>query len=211
MATEFKVPDLGENVDEGDIVSVMVKEGDEIQAEQNVMEIETGKAVVELPCPIAGRITKVHVQKGSKVKVGDPLLTVEGAPSKAGDKVQSSKAKDDGKKKKSQPKAESEKESRQAEADEIAVDDAAAEEQDAAAAEQKKPAKKGSDGLEKKVGAKARPAAHVGAASSVVEAAPTGKTPPAGPATRRLARELGADPAAIKGSGPHGRITEDDV
>ena len=51
MAIDFKVPDLGENVEAGDIVNVMVKEGDEIQAEQNVMEIETGKAVVELPCP----------------------------------------------------------------------------------------------------------------------------------------------------------------
>ena len=79
MAIDFKVPDLGENVDSGDIVNVMVKEGDEIQADQRVMEIETGKAVVELPCPYAGRIAKVHVQKGSKVKVGQPLLTIEGA------------------------------------------------------------------------------------------------------------------------------------
>src|ERR1700753_1047944 len=79
MANDFKVPDLGENVESGDIVSVLVKEGDEIAADQSVMEIETGKAVVELPCPYPGRITKVHVQKGSKVKVGDPLLTVEGA------------------------------------------------------------------------------------------------------------------------------------
>ena len=45
MATEFKVPNLGENVDEGDIVRVMVKEGDQIDADQSVMEIETGKAV----------------------------------------------------------------------------------------------------------------------------------------------------------------------
>ena len=66
MATDFKVPDLGENVEEGDIVKVMVNEGDEIAADQNVMEIETGKAVVELPCPIAGKVTKVHVQKGPR-------------------------------------------------------------------------------------------------------------------------------------------------
>ena len=47
MPTDFAVPNLGENIDEGDIVKVMVKEGDLIEAEQNVMEIETGKAVVE--------------------------------------------------------------------------------------------------------------------------------------------------------------------
>src|SRR5262245_45201554 len=88
MATDFKVPDLGENVDSGDIVTLLVKEGDEIAADQNVMEIETGKAVVELPCPYAGRITKIYVQQGSKVKVGDPLLTLEG-----GAETQASKAK----------------------------------------------------------------------------------------------------------------------
>src|SRR5438046_6606677 len=101
MAIDFKVPDLGENVESGDIVNVLVHEGDEIQAEQSVMEIETGKAVVELPCPFSGRITKVHVQKGSKVKVGDPLLTLEGAAGAAG-----AKAKGPSSSGASQPKAE---------------------------------------------------------------------------------------------------------
>src|SRR3982074_3532779 len=78
MAIDFKLPDLGENVDSGDVVNVLVKEGQEIQADQSVMEIETGKAVVELPCPYAGRITKIHVKKGAKVKVGQPLLSLEG-------------------------------------------------------------------------------------------------------------------------------------
>ena len=78
MAVEFKLPDLGENIDSGDIVNVLVSEGDEISAGQNVLEIETGKAVVELPCPHGGKIKKIHVSKGSKVKVGDPLLTLEG-------------------------------------------------------------------------------------------------------------------------------------
>ena len=79
MAIDFTLPDLGENIESGDIVGVLVKEGDEIAADQNVLEIETGKAVVELPCPHAGRIAKIYVQKGSKVKVGDPLISVEGA------------------------------------------------------------------------------------------------------------------------------------
>src|SRR5438093_1356210 len=77
MAFDFKLPDLGENVESGDIVNVLVKEGDEIQPEQNVFEVETGKAVVELPCPQGGKISKIHVQKGSKVKVGDSLLSLE--------------------------------------------------------------------------------------------------------------------------------------
>jgi pyruvate/2-oxoglutarate dehydrogenase complex dihydrolipoamide acyltransferase (E2) component len=65
------------------------------------------------------------------------------------------------------------------------------------------------DGQAKKAAAK--PAVARAAASTAVEAAPTGKTPPAGPATRRLARELGVDLANVNGSGPHGRITEEDV
>ncbi len=76
-AIEFKVPELGENIESGDIVNVLVKEGDEVQADQPVFEVETGKAVVELPTPQAGKITKMHVQKGAKVKVGDALLTIE--------------------------------------------------------------------------------------------------------------------------------------
>ncbi len=84
MPVDFKVPDLGENIESGDIVSVLVKEGDQVAAEQPVFEVETGKAVVELPTPHAGKITKIHVEKGSKVKVGDSLLTIEtGAPAAA--------------------------------------------------------------------------------------------------------------------------------
>lgn len=83
MASEFKLPELGENIESGDIVNVLVKEGDDVAADQTVFEVETGKATVDLPSPQAGRISKVHVQKGSKVKVGDALLTFESADKQA--------------------------------------------------------------------------------------------------------------------------------
>jgi len=76
---DFKLPDLGENIESGDIVQVLVKEGDVISPEQPVVEIETDKAVVEVPCPFGGRIVKVHIQPGQKVKVGATLVTVEEA------------------------------------------------------------------------------------------------------------------------------------
>jgi pyruvate dehydrogenase E2 component (dihydrolipoamide acetyltransferase) len=184
---DFKVPNLGENVEEGDIVKVMVREGDEIAAEQNVMEIETGKAVVELPCPYAGRVTKVHVQEGAKVKVGDPLLTVEGAVGKA--------------EKKATLKAEKPK--KEAEPAEEEVAEEAGEPEEVEEVEVKAAAP-----------AKAKPAAKKKSApvqeEPVAKAAP-GKMPAAGPATRRLARELGVDLSLVTGSGPNGRITEDDV
>lgn len=165
MAIEFKLPDLGENVESGDIVSVLVNEGDTISAEQGVFEVETGKAVVELPCPHAGRIAKIHVQKGTKVKVGETLLTLDGANGSG-----------------TQP----------------ATKAAPA----AAAPADKNGAAAGS------APAKAEPAKP---AVSGRMPAPTHKTPPAGPATRRLARELGVDLSTIAGTGPGGRITEDDV
>jgi len=195
MANDFKVPNLGENVEEGDIVKVMVSEGDEIAADQNVMEIETGKAVVELPCPFGGKVVKVHVQEGSKVKVGDPLLTVEGADGKT-------EKKEATKKEAATPKAEDEAAEAQADQTEEATEQEV--EEIAAKVEDPKPAKTAA----KKPAVKAAPKET--APTSAPTAAP-GKTPPAGPATRRLARELGVDLAVVAGSGPNGRITEEDV
>jgi len=77
MNTEFKLPALGENIAGGDVVGVLVREGDVIAANDGVLEIETDKAVVEIPCLHAGKITKVLVVKGQSVKVGQPVLTME--------------------------------------------------------------------------------------------------------------------------------------
>lgn len=194
MAIDFKVPDLGENVDSGDIVNVMVKEGDEIQADQSVMEIETGKAVVELPCPYAGRIAKVHVQKGSKVKVGQPLLTIEGAGN------QKSEAAPAAKQNGAQAPAAGGKKG------EAATTEPSLQQQENVKATV---AKKVSNPKSEPAPA-AKPKA---AAAPAADPKPTAgaKTPPAGPATRRLARELGIDLAQVAGSGPNGRINEEDV
>ena len=77
MITEFKLPELGENIASGDIVNILVHEGEEITANQGVVELETEKAVVELPCPHAGKIVKLQVKKGDTVKVGQVILTLE--------------------------------------------------------------------------------------------------------------------------------------
>jgi pyruvate dehydrogenase E2 component (dihydrolipoamide acetyltransferase) len=79
MNIDFKLPALGENVTSGDVVTVLVREGDVIAANAGVMELETDKAVLEIPCPHAGKITKVLVAKGQNVKVGQPILSVETA------------------------------------------------------------------------------------------------------------------------------------
>src|SRR5262245_6350432 len=78
MATfEFVLPELGEGMEAGDVVQVLVTVGDSITEEQPVLELETDKAVVEVPSPVSGTVKAIHVQAGDKAAVGQLLLTVE--------------------------------------------------------------------------------------------------------------------------------------
>lgn len=77
MAQPFSLPDLGEGVESGDVVSVLVSVGDMIEAEQGVIEIETDKALIEVPSSLAGTVASVEVKEGDTVKPGDVLVTVE--------------------------------------------------------------------------------------------------------------------------------------
>src|SRR6187551_1097838 len=78
MPIEVKLPNLGEGVESGDILDVLVNAGDTIAKDQPILEIETGKATMQVPSDFAGKITKVHVGKGQTVKNGAVLLTLEG-------------------------------------------------------------------------------------------------------------------------------------
>ncbi len=160
MITEFKLPELGENVASGDVVNVLVHEGDQIVANQGVVELETEKAVVEIPCPHAGKIVKLLVKKGDTIKVGQALLTLE-------------------------------------------IEAAAAPGATAGLSSSASPAA----GLPSGVSGTAGEAGHQ---PKVGRGTPR-ETVPAGPAVRRLARELGVDLAGVRGSGPRGRITAEDV
>ena len=163
MATEFKLPDLGEGVEAGDVVGVLVAEGDAVGIDQGVVELETDKALVEVPCSVAGIVTEVHVSEGDHVPVGQVLISVEEGEKAEGDPA---------------PKADR---------------------QPAPVAE---PVRRSDAGR--------------AAVSPSVSPAPTvapsnGDPVPAAPITRRLARELGVDLAQVAGSGPGGRISQDDV
>jgi pyruvate dehydrogenase E2 component (dihydrolipoamide acetyltransferase) len=81
---EFKLPELGENVEQGDLVRLMVEPGAPVSAGQSVMELETDKAVVEVPSSVSGTIQEIRVKEGDKIKVGQVIFTVDGAESKAG-------------------------------------------------------------------------------------------------------------------------------
>ncbi len=77
MSMEFKLPDLGENIESGDVVALLVKVGDRIEPQQAVLELETDKAVIEVPSSLGGRVQEIHVQVGDKAMVGQLLLTID--------------------------------------------------------------------------------------------------------------------------------------
>lgn len=173
MATEFKLPDLGEGVEAGDVVSLLVSEGDTIEKEQGVLELETDKALIEVPSDVAGKVTKIHVSAGDRVPVGEVLITVEE------DGAAASEAPAEEPEETPEPEAKDEK---------VEATEATAEESAEPEETKKQPAPQ-------------------------IEAPPPaeGDPIPAAPATRRLARELGVDLNQVAGSGPGGRIVQDDV
>ena len=78
MATkDFLLPDLGEGLTEGEIVSWLVAVGDTVEVDQPVAEVETAKAVVEVPSPFAGTVSALHGEVGQEVAVGTPLVSIE--------------------------------------------------------------------------------------------------------------------------------------
>ena len=79
---EFKLPELGENIEQGDLVRLMVAPGASVSTGQSVMELETDKAVVEVPSSVSGTVQEIRVKEGDKIKVGQVIFTVDGAEGK---------------------------------------------------------------------------------------------------------------------------------
>src|SRR6202012_2319456 len=81
---DFLLPDLGEGLEEAEVVAWRVKPGDRVVVDQGIAEVETAKAIVEVPVPYAGVVAALHAAAGSTVSVGQPLLTVEAEDPAAG-------------------------------------------------------------------------------------------------------------------------------
>ncbi len=150
MAKEFKFPDVGEGITEGEIVRWLVKEGDSVKEDQSLAEIETDKAIVEMPTPYSGTVLKLHFKEKEIVKVGQVLVTI-------GEKGEALPGKP----------------------------------------------------FEEKIEEKAAPAPSV--VGVITESKEEIKEILATPKVRKLALELGVSLKSVKGTGPHGRITEEDV
>ncbi|MAF51381.1 MAG: branched-chain alpha-keto acid dehydrogenase subunit E2 [Nanoarchaeota archaeon] len=76
MPFEYKFPDVGEGIQEGEIVRWLVKEGDLVKEDQNIVQIETDKAVVDIPSPKTGKILKINFKEGDVIKVGEVLVVI---------------------------------------------------------------------------------------------------------------------------------------
>ncbi len=157
---EFKLPDIGEGVAEGEIVSWLVKAGDTVKEDQPFVEVMTDKATVQLPSPVAGTVKELRAKAGQVVKVGSIIAVFDAAGAASAAKAST-------------------------------------------AAAAPKTAK-----AEKPLAPKAVPPS---APPPPQAEAPTPERILAAPATRRRAREAGVDLSTVKGSGPHGRVTNADL
>jgi pyruvate dehydrogenase E2 component (dihydrolipoamide acetyltransferase) len=227
MSVEFILPELGENVEKGDVIRVLVSAGDDVKMDQPVLELETDKATIEVPSSVAGKVTDIRVKAGDRVKVGQVVLVVDdaggnGQPAKAAAPAQ----KEPGKKppeirepERKEPEIReppakkperSESARKPAEAGSEAARTSAAAEDEGPPAIPVRSARQ-ADVVAFDAGRTA-PAAKPDAARSVEAAPPApGDSIPAAPSVRRFARELGIDITQVTGTGPGGRIGQEDV
>jgi len=170
MVYEFKFPDVGEGIHEGEIVKWLVKEGDKIKADAPLGEIETDKAIVEMPSPKSGTILKIHVQAGGIIHVGEVMITI----------LEEHETQEDAKKhleKKSEAKADA-------------------------------PYTGSVVGFVEE----AKDVSPIyGAKTQAVQTAKSSAEVMATPAVRNLAKQLSIDLSSVKGTGPGGRITIEDI
>ena len=77
MIQEVRLPEISENVESGDVIQVLVKEGDLIEKDQSIVELETEKAAFEVPSPVKGKIVEINIKQGENIKVGQVIVKVD--------------------------------------------------------------------------------------------------------------------------------------
>jgi len=166
---DIRLPELGENIEKGQVVNILVKPGDQVEPGQTLLEVETDKAVIEVPAETAGTVQEVMVQVGQTVKIGDVVLRLQ---------MQAAT-----------PQTKSEQK------------ETATSQKTASPAENKP----------EQATATKTPTNTTAQTAATIPAAEEWILVPAAPSVRRFARELGVDIRKVKGTGPHGRISIEDV
>jgi pyruvate dehydrogenase E2 component (dihydrolipoamide acetyltransferase) len=185
-ASEFKLPELGENISQGDLVRLMIAPGTKVAEGQPVIELETDKAVVEVPSSVSGVVKDVKVKEGEKIKVGQVIFTLEGGAS-------------------AQPEA---KPQRNAPVEHVSGQHGA---RLAFQAAIKAEGKTEEQALPPDQPQQTAPSFSMPSQLGKVAGTEHRQPVPAAPHVRRLARELGIDIYEVQGTGPGGRISDDDV
>ena len=184
-ASEFKLPELGENISQGDLVRLMISPGTRVSEGQPVMELETDKAVVEVPSSVNGVVKEIKVKEGEKIKVGQVIFTLEGGAAAAVP---------------ARPRSAPVEHVSGQHGARLAFQ--AAIRAEGKTEEQALPPDQPHEPV---------PAFSMPAQLGKVAGTEHRQAVPAAPHVRRLAREIGVDIYEVKGSGPGGRISEDDV
>src|SRR6202161_847889 len=185
-ASEFRLQELGENISQGDLVRLMIAPGAKVSEGQPVMELETDKAVVEVPSSVSGVVNEVKVKEGERIKVGQVIFTLKGAAPRPAESARPQ----------SKPVEHVSGQHGARLAFQAAIRAEGKTEEQALPPDQPR----------------SQPAAFSMPAQLGKVAGTDHRGPvPAAPHTRRLAREIGVDIYEVKGTGPGGRISEDDV
>ncbi len=195
MPVEFKLPELGENIEKGDVARVLVKVGDTVAKDQPVMELETDKATIEVPAAAAGKVIEIRVKAGEKAAVGQVVMVVEETAADATA---------------DEPKA--------GNAEKAPAGDSGTKGAESVAKTATEAAQNAREADAEDAPAPSRPSAPVVDISrgrqTSAPAAPARSDAaqvPAAPSTRRYARELGVEIGEVPGTGPGGRIGQADV
>ncbi|PZS32039.1 MAG: branched-chain alpha-keto acid dehydrogenase subunit E2 [Pseudonocardiales bacterium] len=211
---QFKLPDLGEGLTDGDILKWMVAVGDTVDVNDTICEVETVKAAVELPSPFAGVVTALHAAEGETVLVGAPIISIDVA---VGATASAAPAPADA----PEPAVGSSSE------DMVPTPPEAATGAEIGAAEERQMTlvgygpQEGGSSRRRRKGVVPEPVTSVQTAFNVPPGAPTEpETQPARPAghrvlakppVRKLAKTLGVDLASVPATGPRGTVSRDDV
>ena len=188
------LPEIGEGIESGDVLEVLVREGDVIKKDQDLIELETDKATTGVPSSHAGKIIKIHVREGETVSVGGTLVTLEQEDAQPATRRPPHDLDSDSKSKTEKQSKPSEKPKQPA----------------SATAPVKKPEQV--DSSPKATAKKTRPPKKNAGKKKTAEAVePSSSEVAAGPSIRRFAREVGVDLTRVTGTGVGGRITREDV